>query len=75
MALQRKTECGCPAGYGPTGSCKNIAALSIALADFLGSEHHLNIKQAWIHYSNGIVHVLAKSNQFLLINLESVDGN
>ena len=61
MALQRKTECGRPAGHGPTGSCKNIAALSYALADSLGSEHHLNIKQARIYYSNGIVHVLIKS--------------
>ena len=27
-------ECGCPAGHGPTGSCKHIGALSYALADF-----------------------------------------
>ena len=27
-------QCGCPAGKGPCGSCKHIAALSYALADF-----------------------------------------
>ena len=27
-------ECGCPAGKGPYGSCKHIAALTYALADF-----------------------------------------
>ena len=27
-------QCGCPAGRGPHGSCKHIAALSYALADF-----------------------------------------
>ena len=27
-------ECGCPAGKGPHGSCKHIAALCYALADF-----------------------------------------
>ena len=27
-------ECGCPAGKGPQGSCKHIAALSFALVDF-----------------------------------------
>ena len=40
MALQKSSsdiigaECGCPAGHGPTGSCKHIGALSYALADF-----------------------------------------
>ena len=28
-------ECGCPAGRGPTGSCKHIGALSYVLADFI----------------------------------------
>ena len=27
-------ECGCPAGMGPKGSCKHIAALAYALIDF-----------------------------------------
>lgn len=27
-------ECGCPAGMGPRGSCKHIAALAYALVDF-----------------------------------------
>ena len=27
-------ECGCPAGRGPMGSCKHIAALAYALVDF-----------------------------------------
>ena len=27
-------QCGCPAGRGPHGSCKHIAVLSYALADF-----------------------------------------
>ena len=27
-------ECGCPAGMGPKGSCKNIAAVAYALVDF-----------------------------------------
>ena len=41
MALQCSSsdivgaECGCPAGRGPTGSCKHIGALSYALADFI----------------------------------------
>ena len=41
MALQRNSseivsaQCGCPAGYGPTGSCKHIWALSYTLADFI----------------------------------------
>lgn len=29
-----QTECGCPAGKGPRGSCKHIAALCYTLADF-----------------------------------------
>lgn len=28
-------ECGCPAGCGPTGSCKHIGALLYALADYI----------------------------------------
>ena len=28
-------KCGCPAGCGPTGSCKHRGALSYAFADFL----------------------------------------
>ena len=41
MALQSASfdiigaECGCPAGQGPTGSCKHIGALSYAIADFV----------------------------------------
>ena len=41
MALQSTSfdiigaECGCPAGQGPTGSCKHIGALSYAIADFV----------------------------------------
>ena len=41
MALQNSSfdivsaECGCPAGCGPTGSCKHIGALSYALADYV----------------------------------------
>ena len=27
-------ECGCPAGQGSSGSCKNIGAFSYAFADF-----------------------------------------
>ena len=40
MVLQRNScdiigaKCGCPAGAGPTRSCKHIGALSYALADF-----------------------------------------
>ena len=26
-------ECGCPAGKGPQGSCKNVGALSYSLSD------------------------------------------
>ena len=29
-----QAECGCPAGRGPSGSCKHTAALCYALADF-----------------------------------------
>ena len=29
-----QAECGCPAGRGPSGSCKHIAALCYTLADF-----------------------------------------
>jgi len=28
-------KCGCPAGRGPQGSCKHIAALCYALEDFV----------------------------------------
>ena len=28
-------ECGCPAGMGPTGSCKHIAALAYAVVQLL----------------------------------------
>lgn len=28
-------ECGCPAGQGPTGSCKHIGTLSYTIADFV----------------------------------------
>lgn len=41
MALQSSSsdiisvECGCPAGCGPTGSCKHIGALLYALADYI----------------------------------------
>lgn len=30
-----KAECTCPAGCGPTGSCKHIAALCFAIEDFI----------------------------------------
>ena len=33
----KKAECSCPAGHGPLGSCKHIAALCFYLEDFVKS--------------------------------------
>ena len=33
----KKAECSCPAGHGPLGSCKHIAALCFCLEDFVKS--------------------------------------
>ena len=35
-------ECGCPAGIGPKGSCKHIAAVAYALVDF---SHHVSLPE------------------------------
>ena len=32
--ILEKAECGCPAGLGPSGSCKHIAALGYALEEY-----------------------------------------
>ena len=61
MALQHTSadiigaECACPAGHGPTGSCKHIGALSYVLSDFsrlrVSSEYQASadILQQWNH--------------------------
>ena len=47
-------ECGCPAGMGPTGSCKHIAALAYALVDFSCCKSlPAHIKLQLICYNNG----------------------
>ena len=61
-------ECGCPAGHGPNGSCRHIGALLYGLADFIRFKHHLNTKHALTNYSYGIIHVLARLSQFLMIS-------
>ena len=37
----KKAECSCPAGHGPLGSCKHIAALCFCLEDFVKSKRSI----------------------------------
>ena len=47
-------ECGCPAGMGPKGSCKHIAALAYALVDFCRFNSVPSTALVHKYYSNGI---------------------
>ena len=40
----RNSDCECPAGKGPNGTCKHIAAILIMLSDFVNTGH-LNIQR------------------------------
>ena len=50
-----QANCACPAGLGPYGSCKHIAALCYALEEYTRIKFD-HLIPALLNYKNGISH-------------------
>ena len=62
-------KCGCPAGFGPQGSCKHIGALSYVLADFCKVtsrlRQYLSTRHVQKSFRNGTSHMASELSLFL----------